>query len=58
LTKLLESIEEDLSLSYAVLTEMSTVFDRITYIEEPNVFCSELENLFWRWGPRHREPYC
>lgn len=26
--------------------EMSTVFHRRTLLEEPNVFCSELEDLF------------
>jgi len=46
--KLLESIEEVLNFSDVVLNflEMNTGFSRNTILEVPEVFCSELEDLF------------
>jgi hypothetical protein len=46
--KLLESIDEVLNFSDVVLNflEMNTEFNRHTILENPEVFCSELEDLF------------
>lgn len=46
--KLLESIEEVLNFSDVVLNflEMNTGFNRYTILEDPDVFSSELEDLF------------
>jgi hypothetical protein len=46
--KLLESIEEVLSFSGVVLNflELNTSFRKLTILDDPKVFCSELEDLF------------
>ncbi len=46
--KLLESIEEVLNFSEVVLNflELNTGFRRSTIIDDPRVFCCELEDLF------------